>query len=319
MNKIEIREAVSNDKEFISNLMEITLNPFYNDDHREKATKILNDHISNSNSNFGLFTTEQKIFVLLKDEQPIGLVDLVRKKQNTFKISPIIIIESERSKGYGTKLYNFIENYVLKLSGRQIYCTVSEDSTNTIKFFSKNNFTTVGKLQDYYKNGKLEYLMCKDFSYLKSNAIIEDFNIQLITDLSSSNVTNQLKIFFDNIIEFSDQSLIDKLSRNIGNKNDVYVAIKKENQIIGFSVLSKKKSGVVKILPIYYLENICFFRMVNFIEHQFKGTSYKKLYIQTFSLPSEVLYLQTNGWNLESLLPNSYKSNTLSLLWAKNI
>lgn len=320
-SNVSIREAISEDLEFISGLMVATLNQYYSEDHQDKAQKILNAHTNKEDKNFGLLTFEQKVFIVLLGEEKIGLVDLVMKRQNTFKISPIIIKPEYRNKGYGSKLYQHIEEYVKSRNGRQIFCTVSEESKRTINFFYKQKFIVASECLDYQKDGVIEYLLYKDFQFTNELQSHDNYNISLAEEVDFDNIKKALVDYFSKYISVIDEKLFEKLFRITNNqrKNEVFIAAKINSEIVGLAVASKKKSGIIKVLPIIHTNNQVFFQIINFLPLNFSNKGFRKIYLQTFTDPFNVMSLQNNKWELEGILPKSYNQDSLTLLWTKKL
>lgn len=82
---IKIREASSEDFEFVTELMDSALGPYYGGDHRAHARRIFSNHISGGRDNLGYFSFEQKIFIITVKDIPAGLIHLVGKRQGTYK------------------------------------------------------------------------------------------------------------------------------------------------------------------------------------------------------------------------------------------
>ena len=131
----EIREAIESDHTFVESLMDEALAPYYGGDHRAHARRIFNTHISGGRDSLGFFSTEQKMFVLVHDGEPAGIIHLVGKRQETYKISPLIISSRfQGSQGFGSALLEHAEAYARAASARQLYCTVAEE-TRTVTYF----------------------------------------------------------------------------------------------------------------------------------------------------------------------------------------
>ncbi len=320
--QVLIREATIEDAQFLSELMENTLNTYYTEDHKEKALKILDAHLNKTDKNFGLLTLEQKVFIITLNGIQIGMADLVTKRQNTFKISPIIIKSEFRNKGYGTLLFDYIEKYVNSKNGRQIFCTVSEESGRTLNFFFKNNFSVAGKCIGYHKKNVTEFLLYKDLHFYEQEKTIRgNYHIVLAEEKDKELVTAAFGKYFSNIVESIDEKLYEKLFKTTNNskKNEIYISATKDSEIVGLAVASKKKSGIIKVLPIIHQDQEVFSQLIQFLPATFLGRGFRKIYLQTFTDASNVILLQKFQWTLEGVLPNSYKDNSVTLLWTKEL
>ena len=56
MKTILIRDAISNDLDFVKNLMQKALEPFYSGDHQAHAERIFRAHINGGDDNVGHFS-----------------------------------------------------------------------------------------------------------------------------------------------------------------------------------------------------------------------------------------------------------------------
>jgi hypothetical protein len=103
-SKIEIRQATENDLDFVINLMDNALTPYYGGDHRAHAIRIFETHISGGKDKIGHFSFEQRMFIIILDDIPVGMIHLVGKRQGTYKISPLIISQSYRVLSAGVRM-----------------------------------------------------------------------------------------------------------------------------------------------------------------------------------------------------------------------
>src|SRR5277367_4074933 len=84
--EVTIREAVESDSAWVSNLMQDALEPFYGGDHRAHAKRILEAHLSGGMDLVGFFSFEQRMFIAEVNDVPAGMIHLVGKRQETYKI-----------------------------------------------------------------------------------------------------------------------------------------------------------------------------------------------------------------------------------------
>lgn len=109
---IAIREARTEDFEFVVSMITGALDPYYGGDHRAHAKRIFRTHISGGRDNIGFFSLEQKMFIAELDGERCGLLHMVTKRQETAKISPLIVKEKFKKRyGVGTALLSFAEHY----------------------------------------------------------------------------------------------------------------------------------------------------------------------------------------------------------------
>ena len=86
-----IRPAADGDFEWVSDLMERALSPFYGGDHRAHARRIFDTHIQGGVDYVGHFSAAQHMFIAEVGSTPVGIIHVVEKKQETVKISPLIV------------------------------------------------------------------------------------------------------------------------------------------------------------------------------------------------------------------------------------
>ena len=71
---ISIREAEASDLNFVVDLIDEALGPYYGGDHRAHAERIFQTHISGGVDNIGHFSIEQKMFLAVVDGAPAGRI-----------------------------------------------------------------------------------------------------------------------------------------------------------------------------------------------------------------------------------------------------
>jgi len=120
MSNIEIREAKEDDFEFIATLMDDALKPYYDGDHRAHAERIFKTHIGGGADLVGHFSAEQRMFILVDKEVRLGMINIVGKRQGTWKIEQVDIscwsnaIFSCQPSRYLKTLGNMIPNHSKK-------------------------------------------------------------------------------------------------------------------------------------------------------------------------------------------------------------
>jgi predicted N-acetyltransferase YhbS len=103
--KVIIREAAAGDFEWVADLIVRALNPFYGGDHRSHAKRIFETHMEGGIDHVGHFSAGQFMFIAEQGDQPVGLIHVVEKKQETVKITPLIVSPDYRGKlGIGSML-----------------------------------------------------------------------------------------------------------------------------------------------------------------------------------------------------------------------
>ena len=80
---ISIRPAAEDDFDFVLELMTSSLGEFYGGDHEAHARRIFGTHISGGSDRIGHFSFEQKMFIAHSGVEPVGMIHVVGKRQNT--------------------------------------------------------------------------------------------------------------------------------------------------------------------------------------------------------------------------------------------
>ena len=98
INNVVIRSARADDFEWVADLMVRALSPFYDGDHRAHAQRIFDTHMEGGVDHVGHFSAGQYMFIAEQDGQRVGIIHVVEKKQETVKISPLIVSTDYRGK-----------------------------------------------------------------------------------------------------------------------------------------------------------------------------------------------------------------------------
>lgn len=328
---IKIREAIKSDYNWVVSIMQKTLEPYYDGNHEEHAKRIFKAHLDNGKDSLGFFSFEQRMFIALSNDKPIGMIHLVGKKQNTYKISPLIVEDEYRHKyGIGTKLYSYAEQYIKrKKCIRQIYCTVAENNDNAQRFFKRMGFIKAGSSASHYKSGITENMFYK----LLDEDIIADAidreNVSVIElDETEGNMREKIKNMllqelpksFDGIDENWTQSLFDGYDRrdlkDINAKYKlIYVALDKNSNLLGIAGATPKKGTPIKIMPLIATRRTAFNALLTDLPFQLSKYGHK---VYTHLNPSveETITLQKLGWTLDGILPAAYNSGIITQQWS---
>lgn len=140
-SNLGIHEAGQDDFEFVADLMQSALAPFYGGDHRAHARRIFDTHVSGGVDQNGHFSTEQRMFIAKVGGVRAGILNIVGKRQGTYKISPLIVApEFRMGYGVGSALLEYGEAYARANAARQIYCTVAEENRGAFQFFRRKRY-----------------------------------------------------------------------------------------------------------------------------------------------------------------------------------
>ncbi|MFA6551844.1 MAG: GNAT family N-acetyltransferase, partial [Patescibacteria group bacterium] len=258
---VQIREAIENDRSFVCNLMEEALQPYYGGDHLAHATRIFNTHIAGGRDNVGHFSFEQKMFILEDDGTPAGMVNIVGKKQGTYKISPIIIAPAAQGKkGFGSMLLTYAETYARKQGARQMYCTVAKKNVSALQFFLRKGYIIAGKSESHYMEGVTEIMLYKLFWTELTESSFEHEHVSVI-ELAEQHKPAVRQLILDKVPQHFggvDESWVDALfngyarrgTRDINDKYKlIFVATNNRQEVIGVICATPKKGEPIKLMP----------------------------------------------------------------------
>ncbi|MFH0875655.1 MAG: GNAT family N-acetyltransferase [archaeon] len=327
---IDISEAKAEDFQFVSQLMNSALGPYYGGDHKAHAKRIFSTHISGGKDNIGFFSLEQKMFIIRVNGTKAGMVHIVGKRQGTYKISPIIVTPEHRGKSrLGSKLLEFVEKYARVNGARQIYCTVAKENNSALQFFIRKGYIIAGESDSHYKQGITELMLYK---LLVSSEFEEKFdrpNISVLPymDLYENQVRQilleNLPMHFKNI----DSNWIDSLFEGYKRRNSkdinlkfklIYVAVDRIGSVLGVAAATPKKGEPIKIMPFIAKNLPAFVALLTDIPFELKPYG-RKLYIHITPTVDQTIALQQRGWKLDASLPAAYHEDQITQQWSMDI
>lgn len=98
-------------------------------------------------------------------DQPIGYICYgpTPMTKGTFDLYWIVVNPKWQNKGIGSRLLNFLEEYVKRQGGRMILADTSSipEYEKTHKFYTSNGFKEVARIFDYYYPGNDRITFCK--------------------------------------------------------------------------------------------------------------------------------------------------------------
>ena len=327
---IHIREAIKEDFKFVVDLMHDALEPYYGGDHRAHAQRIFSTHISGGKDKIGHFSFEQKMFIITVSGQPAGMMNIVGKRQGTYKISPIIIDPKFQGRhGLGTKLIRFAEEYVKAKSARQIYCTVAEQNNSAMQFFIRNRYIVAGRADSHYKLGITERMLYKPFfgpdfdvNFDKPNIAIhpmEKAHEHQVEELLLRHLPEHFRGIDSEWIEALFQGYRRRSSGDINVKYKlIYVAIDRDDIVRGVAGATPKKGEPIKVMP-FVAESIpAFMALLTDIPYALKPYGHK-LYIHIIPNVEQTIALQQRGWRLDAAMPAAYHNGGVTQQWSLDI
>ncbi len=327
---ITIREASQEDFEFVTELMDGALGPYYGGDHRAHARRIFSTHISGGRDNLGYFSFEQKMFIITTDGVPAGMVHLVGKRQGTYKISPVIVSPRYQGRlGLGTRLIEFAELYARRHAARQTYCTVAEQNNGALQFFLARGYTVAGRSDSHYKDGVTEVMLYKLLVSPDFEASFDRPHISVLP-CDSSHETQVRQLLLDTLPKHFggiDSNWVDGLfggyerrdSHDINLKYKlIFVAVDRAGVVSGVAGATPKKGKPIKIMPLVATTLPAFVALVTDAPNYLTPYGHK-LYVHIVPTVEETIALQQRGWRLDAVLPAAYLEDQVTQQWSLDI
>ena len=326
INNVVIRPAASDDFEWVADLMVRALSPFYDGDHRAHAQRIFDTHMEGGVDHVGHFSAGQYMFIAEQDGQRVGIIHVVEKKQETVKISPLIVSTDYRGKlGIGSMLLKHAEDFARGLGARQLYCTVASPNQKALQFFLRKGFHITGTAKDHYKQGVDEHMLYKQ---LVDEAGFDSPNVSVIAFDEEKHAEGARKLILSqmsDVFRGVDDDWVDALfagykRKELGDVNAKYKIIftaECGGQVVGIAGATPKKGQPIKLMPLVASSEAAFEALV--IDLQGLLADYgHKLYVHLVPEPWQVACLQRHGWTLEGVFPGGYAPNSVVQQWGLN-
>lgn len=327
MEGITIRAAESDDFEWVAELMDRALRPFYGGDHRAHARRIFDTHMSGGVDEVGHFSAGQHMFIAELNGERAGLIHVVQKKQETVKISPLIVTTNLRgAHGIGSALIECAEAFALKAGARQLYCTVAEPNTKALGFFLRKGFRITGTAEGHYKQGVNEHMLYKEIGrepgFDAPSVSVVPFDEQKHAEGVRKLVLSEMTTNFLGV----DDDWVDALfagyrRRNNGDVNSKYKIIfvaESGGEILGVAGATPKKGDPIKLMPLLASTEEAFEALVVDLQGLLADYGHK-LYVHLVPKARQVVQLQRHGWNLEGVFPGGYAPDSVVQQWGLNI
>jgi len=328
--EILIREAADADKDFIVDLMDQALAPYYGGDHRAHAQRIFSTHLSGGIDEIGYFSFEQKMYVAIVDGTRAGMIHIVGKRQGTFKISPIIVSPEFRgTRGLGTTLLRFAEEHAKRKKARQIYCTVAKENHGALEFFLRHGYVIAGTSDSHYKVGITEAMLYKHFLSNREYESFDRLNISVIP-CSPEHESKVRQLLLEQLPRdflgignkwvdalFEGYRRLDSRDVNLKYKI-IYVAVDRDSQILGVAGATPKKGEPIKIMPFLALSLPAFVALLSDVPYELRPHG-RKLYIHITPSAEETMVLQQRGWHLDAALPSAYHVEKVTQQWSLDL
>jgi ribosomal protein S18 acetylase RimI-like enzyme len=325
-DKVIVRPAAAGDFEWVANLMVRTLSPFDGGDHRAHAQRIFDTHMDGGVDQVGHFSAGQYMFIAEQNDQPVGLIHVVEKKQETVKISPLIISPDYRGKlGIGSTLLKHAEEFARNLGARQLYCTVASPNQSALGFFLRKGFRITGTAKNHYKQGIDEHMLYKELGdepgYDAPNVSVIPFEEEKHADGARHLILSQMSDVFRGV----DNDWVDALfagykrrgSTDVNAKYKIVFVAESGGEVVGVAGATPKKGEPIKLMPLVVSSEPAFEALVIDLQGLLMDYGHK-LYVHLVSEPWQVACLQRHDWSLEGVFPGGYAPNSVVQQWGFN-
>ena len=326
---VAIRAAENGDFEFVQSLMVKNLSPYYDGDHHAHATRIFQTHISGGTDKLGFFSVKQSMFIAAVGHERVGLLHLVIKRQNTCKISPLIVARDARGSGVGRALLEKAESFARLNDCRQIYCTVSQKNTGALNLFLRNGFIPAGESVNHYKQGRKEVMLYKT---LHENVGDDEFDFDHISvlPLEEGQKDQVRKLLLEELpVDFLgiNDGWVDSLfagydrrrARDVDQKYKlIFTATDRNNRVLGVVGATPKKGEPIKLMPFVATDTPSFFALLSDVPALLADYG-KKVYVHIVPDTDQTRFLQNSGWRLDGVMPDSYQVGCVTQQWSKNL
>ena len=326
VNDIVVRPARADDFDFVADLMIRALTPFYGGDHRSHARRIFDTHMNGGIDHVGHFSAGQHMFIAEQDGQQVGLIHVVVKRQETVKISPLIVSTNYRGKlGIGSMLLKYAEDFARNLGARQLYCTVASPNQKALRFFLQKGFRITGTAKDHYKYGIDEHMLYKQLvdeaGFDSPNVSVVPFEEEKHADAARDLILSQMSGAFNGV----DNDWVDALfagyrRRELGDVNAKFKIIfvaECDSKVVGVAGATPKKGRPIKLMPLVASSEEAFEALVIDLQGLLEDYGHK-LYVHLVPEPWQVACLQRHGWTLEGVFPGGYAPNSVVQQWGFN-
>jgi [ribosomal protein S18]-alanine N-acetyltransferase len=112
----------------------------------------------------GLITdTTREVFVALHNEEVVGFLLLSMQGALSGYIQTVAVRADWRGQGLGTRLIEFAEKMIFRVSPNAFLC-VSSFNTRARDLYARLGYETIGEMKDYVVRGHSEWLLRKTIS-----------------------------------------------------------------------------------------------------------------------------------------------------------
>lgn len=327
---ISIRPAVEADFDFVHHLMTTALDDYYGGDHDAHARRIFCTHMSGGSDHIGHFSFEQKMFIAHSGAEPVGMIHVVGKRQNTYKISPLIVVPEHRGRsGVGSELLAFAETYARTQHARQIYCTVAEQNTDALSFFVRHGYVAAGHSDSHYKPGITEVMLYKlfvsegfDDQFDRLHISVQPYDPRFEPQVRELLLSALPPSFTGIDDDWVDALLNGYARRSSGDINEkfklIFLAIDREDRVLGVAGATPKKGEPIKIMPLVANGLPAFVALLTDVPLEVAQYG-RKVYVHLCPTVEHTIALQQRGWQLDAAMPAAYHEHRVTQQWSFDV
>jgi predicted transcriptional regulator/RimJ/RimL family protein N-acetyltransferase len=271
----------------------------------------------------GFFTTRKEVLSINNERNVcIGFTTLTYKSGDCVKTGPTILLPRYRSRGYGQAARKAIEEYVVKLNVRKLYCTCPETSEETTRYLLASGMRVEAHLANHYSTthnelvfGKLLVTDENEISFVSSATSVAcevtDPNIfdrhQLLRDFKEMFERIWPPVSDGFVHELLRQSVEERATRH-HEKPKRLICVGKDERVFGAVVLLPKRGGAVKGLLLRNTnDRETVRRMLDGALEMVTHLGGRKLYFLHPIVDAEtILLLKSQGFQAEGLLLAPY-------------
>ncbi|WP_188113039.1 GNAT family N-acetyltransferase [Mycobacterium simiae] len=306
------------------------LNDHYGGDHVAHFNRLMEAYLNNNVDERGYNSTRQVglVATCARTGRVVGFLNYAVKRQNTIKISPLIVDPTVRKRGVGSRLLAYMHKALsdADVTVRNIYCTIDKHNRAAVSFFTCRGFRVVGSSRDQYLKGHCELILQLPAA-LADPALDPDVaDISLIraeNERQWEQLASKADSFASNEVIRHDilhiQAGAKRAPCDVETKPKVVYLAYHDGDLVGALVLCPKKGGSTKISTAFWKDEATFDALLLALEKvdEFIDTA-GRVYVHIPILPGLVQVMQARGWRLDALIPCVDSEQVVIGQWSTN-
>ncbi|VBA61984.1 GNAT family N-acetyltransferase [Mycobacterium attenuatum] len=306
------------------------LNPYYGGDHVAHFNRLVEAYLNDNVDERGYNSTRQVGLVAScpRSGGVIGFLNYAVKRQNTVKLSPLIVHPEARRRGVGRRLLAYMDRMLsdADITVRNIYCTIDKHNRPAVNFFTRQGYRVVGSSRDQYLKGHCELILQLPTPVTNSALAADAADISLIraeTERHWEQFASRATSFASNeairheVLQI--QAAARRVPYDVESKPKVVYLAYHGDELVGALVLCPKKGGSSKISTAFWKDEATFDALLLALEKvdEFIETE-GRVYIHLPVSPGLVGIMQARGWRLDALIPGVDSEQLVIGQWSTN-